>query len=331
MYQHLEAVLDRVKISDLGILDRVDEYTLYCHYLGFEPLLATGYRSFIRGEGEKADSNPSFSIFSSNKHTREYMWKDAGLGHSGDIFKLVQLLYGYSSIREAMQRVSDDFKLGYTTSVDSKKIKLHRTPDNPPEVDIRITSKPFTKPELAYWASFGITPDLLQAYKVKSLKYYWMFKHQSEPHIPNGMAFSYEVLGKYKIYQPFAQRSIKFRTNFHIQCLEGFAQLQYNSDTLIITKATKDIMTLRSLGYEAVAPRGENILVPDQFMQHLSKMYPTILILFDNDMKHKGFEYPQRKIYVPKSSKTKDISDFRKAYGHQAAKDLMNGLIHLPV
>lgn len=329
MYEPLEAALDKVKLSDLGILDRVDEYTLYCHYLGFEPLLSTGYRSVIRMEGSKADSNPSFSIYSSNKKDREYMWKDAGLGESGDIFKLIKLLLGYVNNREVYQRISNDFNLGYfTPEVSTPKIVKHARPTNPPETDIRICSKPFTKQDLAYWASFGVSPELLQAYKVKSIKYYWLFKHQVDPIVPQGLAFSYEVLGKYKIYQPFAPRMYKFRNNYTIQCLEGFAQLQYNSDTLIITKATKDVLTLRALGYEAVAPRGENILVPDQFMNHLSKMYSRIVILFDNDMKHKGDEYNHPKIYVPLSSRTKDISDFRKAYGHKSTVELMERLIN---
>lgn len=331
MYDPLDSLLDRVKLSDIGILDRVDEYTLYCHYLGFKPLLSTSYRSFIRKEGQKADSSPSFSIFNSIKNNREYMWKDAGIGDSGDIFKLIRMMHGYTTTQQALAKVSEDFKLGYHVGTQQEKITLHPRPNNPPETVIRIHSRDFNKKDLDYWNAYGINPDILALHKVKALKYYWLFEHQPEPFIPYGMAYSYEVLSKYKIYQPHAPKQFKFRNNYDIRCLEGFAQLQYTSDTLIITKATKDIMTLRGMGYEAVAPRGENILIPNEFMAHFERKYDRIFILFDNDMKHKGDEYHHPKIYVPLSSMAKDISDFRKAYGPFKTRELMKRLIDTPL
>lgn len=320
----LEDLVNRYIISESSILERVDEYTLYCKYLGFEPLLRTKYRSFIRTK----DSDPSFSLFESKKHDKEYFWKDSGIGDSGDIFKLIKIRFGYVNNKEVFQRINLDFNLGFGVGPPperSSKIILYNKPDNKPATNIKIQSKPFTKADLEFWASFGISQETLILYKVKSIRYYWTHDFQEVPKAPKGLCFAYEVLGKYKLYQPYMPL-YKFRNNFTEQCLEGFAQLTYQSDTLIITKSTKDVMVLREFGYDAVSPRGESTAVPEEFMRHFRKKYKRIFILFDNDMKHRGDVYPERKVYVPIKSGCKDISDFRKMYGPKSTKDLLNSI-----
>lgn len=324
--QDFEDIINSYKLSEASILERVDEYTLYCKYLGFEPRLRTKYHSITR-TGD-VDSDPSFSLFISKKGDKEYFWKDNGTGDSGDIFKLIKIKFGYKTSSDVYKRIDFDFKLGFGTGTPppETKIVLNSAPDVRPEMRIRIQSRDFNQRELLYWASFGITAQTLARYRVKALKYYWTHDFQEAPTAPRNLAFSYEVLGKYKIYQPFTPR-VKFRNDLTEKCLEGFAQLQYKSDILIITKSTKDIMLLAEFGYEAVSPRSENTPVPDPFLRYFHKRYKKVLILFDNDMKHRGDMYQEPKIYVPASSGEKDISDFYKAYGKQLTKDLLNTII----
>lgn len=268
-------------------------------------------------------------MFETKKPNREYFWKDSGIGESGDIFKLIQIRYGLSSIREAYLKVDYDFQLGFSKNEPPKenKLILNVLENRKPACKISIKSKEFTSADYGFWASFGITAKTLQKYRVKSLQYYWLYEFQTDPYVPKNLAYAFEVLKHYKIYQPFIP-GFKFRNNLHEQCLEGFAQLTYTTDTLIITKATKDIMLLDELGIEAVSPRSENTPVPDQFLKHFYKKYKNILVLFDNDMKHRGDLYQAPKIYVPTESGTKDISDFRKRYGHKETKDLLQKLIY---
>lgn len=322
--EDFEDLLNRYVLCDAAILERVDEYTLYCKYLGFEPMLKTKYSSFIR----TGDPDPSFSMFDSNKAGREYFWKDNGIGEAGDIFKLIRMMFGLNSTADAYRKIDHDFQLGFNTEgpPPENKIILNSLKDRKPETRIRIQSKPFTVKDLTYWASFGITLPTLERYKVKSLRYFWMSDFQEFPQVPKNLSFAYEVLKKYKIYQPLMP-SYKFRNDFHEQCLEGFAQLTYQSDTLIITKSNKDIMTLRELGYEAVSPRSENTPVPEPYMRHFAQKYPKRYVLFDNDMKHRGDMYQEPKVYVPLNSGTKDISDFRKAYGAKLTKELLQTII----
>lgn len=272
--------------------------------------------------------DPSFSMFESNKPDREYFWKDNGIGDAGDIFKLVQIMFGLKDKKEVYKKIDHDFDLGFSSGQPPAEHKLitNTLHDNKPETRIRIQSKPFTDKDLAFWSSFGISHTTLVRYKVKSLRYFWMNDFQEVPQAPRNLAFAFEVLSKYKIYQPHMP-SYKFRNDFHEQCLEGFAQLTYSSDTLIITKSTKDVMVLREMGYEAVSPRSENTPVPEPFLRHFAQKYPKRYVLFDNDMKHRGDIYQEPKIYVPSSSGQKDISDFYRAYGPKLTKELLQTII----
>lgn len=319
-----EDIVNRLILSDMAILERVDEYTLYCRYLGFEPMLKTKYPSLVRAK----DNDPSFSIFESLKPDREFFWKDNGIGDSGDIFKLIRLRFGLKDTRDVYRKIDHDFQLGFTTGTPPPENKIvHNTlGDKKPEVHIRIQSKPFTTADYKFWDSFGVTPATLQLYKVKSLQYYWMHDFQEVPKVPRNLAFAYEVLGKYKIYQPHMPL-FKFRNDFTEKCLEGFAQLTYKTDTLVITKSTKDVMVLREFGYDAVSPRSENTMVPEPYLKYFHTRYKKIYILFDNDMKHRGDKYQEPKIYVPIASKEKDVSDFRRAFGPQTTRDLLNTII----
>lgn len=324
--EDFEDIVNSLILSDNSILERIDEYTLYCKYLGFEPRLRTKYQSIIRTKD--IDSDPSFSLFLSTKKEREYFWKDNGNGDSGDIFKLIRIKYGYKNNTQVYQKIDFDFKLGFKTKSPppENKIILHHLPDIRPELRIRIKSQDFTKKDLDFWSSFGITLRTLMLYKVKSVKYYWMHDFQEVPKTPRGLAYSYQVLDKIKLYQPHTP-IMKFRNDFHEQCLEGFAQLSYMTDTLIITKSTKDVMLLHEFGYDAVSPRSENTPIPSPFLAWFHVKYKKVLVLFDNDMKHRGDLYQEPKIYVPITSGQKDISDFYKAYGHQLTKDLLNTII----
>src|SRR5665213_954240 len=108
----LESIVNRFVLSDMAILERVDEYTLYCHYLGFQPLLRTRYKSSIRTGN--SDDSPSFSIFTAKFPDREYAWIDSGgRRNSGGIFDLSMLLHGHPTNREAWQKVDVDTKLGF--------------------------------------------------------------------------------------------------------------------------------------------------------------------------------------------------------------------------
>lgn len=312
-------MLDDLITSYEELLERVDEYSLYCFYLGFAPELDMSYRSPLRNN----DLNPSWDLYVSKyAKNREFLWKDKGMGVHGDIFKLVKLLYGFTTTWQVLAKIKGDFGLGPEVAA-QKKLILYSAPTPSPEVDIRIKGRAFDRFDLNWWKHWNVTKPLLEEYSGVGLKYYWKYINQESPMFPKDPAYGFNVMGKYKLYFPFERREYKFRTDMTERELEGFQQLRYNSPLLIITKSLKDIMCLRSFGYEAVSPRGESTMVPEEFMTHFQERYTFIVTLMDNDGKHKAAEYPCPELHIPLSSGTKDPSDFNKKYGPQETANLL--------
>lgn len=303
------------------LLQHVDEYTLYCHYLGYEPEIKLNYSSPLR----EGDDSPSFGIFPSRKSNREFFWKDAGgYGDSGDIFKLIKLLFGYQTKVEVISRVLSDFGLGPCVPKRDKIVMA--VPQIKSDADIRIRIRNFSTEDLVYWNTFNITETILNRYRTSSLYCYWINPSQRVPVFTSGLSFVYRVYDKYQLYFPFKEKSKKFRNDLQDRHVMGMEQLTF-SDTLIITKSMKDVMCLRSYGYDAISPRSENTPLPEQAFTWFNERYKNIYVMFDNDMKHRGEWYPYKQIYVPIETGSKDISDFTRDYSPQAASELLKLLI----
>lgn len=328
--------MDYKTFTELDILERVDEYSLYCHYLGYEIDIGGSYPvpdtlRFFNKMGP--DRHKSFGVFerrTGGNLPHELLWKDQAGGFTGDIFELVRRVFGYGTRYEAMQRILADFGIGDTPTSQSilpanNIPKRYATP-----IEIQIKSKPWTTRDLLYYDRYNIDQNILDRYNTTVLHYYWMTAAQRKPFLCRGMGFAYRIFNKYQLYFPYAiSKDEKFRNDWDELCVPGFAQLQHNSDLCIITKAYKDVMCLRSFGYEAVAPRSENILLPEECIGFLKRKYKKILVLFDNDGKHKGDEYEFNKIFVPKLIETdKDPSDFCDNHGEIEARKMLKSIIY---
>lgn len=327
----LDRVVRRYLLTDMAILERVDEYTLYCKYLGFQPQLRTKYKSRIRTEN--SDDSPSFSIFASNKPDREYFWKDSGgRGNAGDIFKLIMLIKGYATIRQVYEKIDVDFNLGFGSKEPPEpKIVQYLPPIDLP-AHISIKSKPFGVAELAYWSKFGVDQNQLTRYRTHNVDLYWMAKEQVCGNTPvSKLCFAYQIVDRYQLYQPYAKPEVKFRQNLTDRDLHGFHQLRYESDTLVITKARKDVMCLDAhaeIKAEFVAPRSENTPIAAEYLRFLETKYKRIITLFDNDGKHRRDFYPgYTHTEIPVATGSKDPAEFREHNGPNQFIHLINELI----
>lgn len=314
--------LDTLMYSETDILERVDEYTLYCQYLGYNPLIGGKYSSPLR----PGDTDPSFGIYI-RKHgvaNTEFMWKDAGLGLHGNIFDLVARMFNINTL-QARWKVSNDNNLG-AMPVGCTKVQLFE-PEYISDIWIRIVSRPFTKADLQYWKKYNVTVDILRRYNATSLSMYWLRAEQTVPTYPKGLGFAYRIWDKYQLYFPHAEKKNKFRNNWTELCVPGFLQLTYTSPLCIVTKAYKDVMCLASLGYEAIAPKSESTMLPEECIKHLQRKFTKVVTLFDNDGKHKAAEYPFPELHVPLESGTKDISDYCDKYGPDKTRELLTQLL----
>ncbi len=324
-------MLDYLLYTEQEILERVDEYTLYCSYLEFEPLIGAKYESPIRvALGKNPDSSPSFGVYERKMGhgAHEFMWKDQGAGVHGDIFDLVKIVCGFTGRRKAMQQVLIDS--GILEGEKSKPMIDFSTAKYQGFADITITSRKFSNAERHYWDKINVGEALLSEYLTTAVKMYWLYEDQVAPRFPKGMCFAYRMWDKYQLYFPQEEKKRKFRTDFNEACVPGFLQLRYKNPLLIITKSFKDVICLRSFGYEAVAPRGEHTMLPPEFLDFIKSRYERVLILFDNDGKHKGAEYPYRNIFVPRvMDDDKDTTDFCCNHGVRETAEMLRSITNV--
>ena len=93
-------------------------------------------------------------------------------------------------------------------------------------------------------------------------------------------------------------------------------------------------MVLRALGQDAIAPKAENILIPDFILTELSKHYKHIVMLLDADSAGvKGAsKYPYPSIWLPilkynENNTLKDVADYVKVFGIDYTKTLLFNLL----
>lgn len=310
-------------LGEEDILQRVDEYSLYSFYLGYDPDPFTKYKSPVRSD----DDNPSFGVFHAKRMVgREFAWKDQAMGVSGDIFRLLMYLYGYPNKSAAVRRIASDFGLGPKLPDTERIVRSIALVKEPTE--IRVIHRKWQAYDLKWWAQYYINQMVLDSYQVRPISCYWVYPSQKVPKFPGkGIGYDYPVGKRHKLYFPMENKDFKFRNDMTEQELEGFQQLTFSTSTLVITKSLKDVMLLREFGYDAVAPRGENTLIDEHYLRYLETRYTAIYTLFDNDGKHKGDHYPYPLLQVPVHSGQKDPTDFCKRYGPQATRELLQQLI----
>lgn len=95
----------------------------------------------------------------------------------------------------------------------------------------------------------------------------------------------------------------------------------------------KDLLVLKVLGYNAIAPQGESTGIPTKIMDYLWSCFDNIVVMYDNDeagvisMEKFIIENPGvSPIFLPKDAE-KDISDHIELYGVLETEKLMKKLV----
>lgn len=316
-------------LSQKAILDRVSEFDLWVYYLG-HCTLGKAFNSPLR-----KDKRPSAVLFLASNN--KILMKDFATGEVLDIFKFLEA-QGYEYM-DVLLKIDSDFRLGFSPSryqaVQNKPVISDFRPEYKKTFShIMIKRKEWDKKSLNYWKQYEIDPATLHEFKVSNLECFWVSKDKNiylyESKHP---MFCYEFgAQKYKIYRPY-EANYRFVTNVDNDIMQGMDQLPWVGQTLIITKALKDVMVLHILGLESVAVQGETSFPSERIMDRLKSRFEKILVLFDNDVPgiagaSKFCEkYNLSSIIIPKESDCKDIADYIKTYGLEKAKNLIECLI----
>lgn len=300
-------------ITKEDVLKTTSEYTIFCDILGYQPVINKLYNSPLR-----VDPRPSFGIFIAR--TGKLLYKDLGTGDSGDCFKLASILSS-TSVTKVLREL-------YNKSLRIKSI-IYTPIVNTTETEIAVHPIPFTEQGLNYWGLHGISVATLNKFNVEEIDKFWINGQARGWKTKNNLLFSYSIYNKYKIYKPL-DREYRFVNNCSIYEIQGWEQLDYTKDTVIITKSLKDIMLLHELGYTAIAPGGEGQSLPEEALEILRKNFKYIIVFYDKDKaglittKKMLKKNPDFGFMFTYNKEAKDITDFYVLFGKPKTVELLS-------
>lgn len=246
---------------------------------------------------------------------------------------VAMLATGYS-YPDILYKIESDFNLSNLKLEDKNRLVLEAEVIKPPEVkpaDIKVRLMPFTAKDLAYWGQFGITPSILEYYNIKRIDRAWINNEMWYMNNDDDPCYRYKEKDKFKLYKPLGDKRTKFRTSFYGGILEGYTQLPLYGTKLVITKGTKDVMTLHSLGINAVAVRSENTPISENAYEILKNRFTKLYLWFDADEAgFNGAKKMSEKYNIPflqhDFSLGKDPSDIYKNHGKEKLKEICKQL-----
>lgn len=272
------------------------------------------------------DHHPTASFYKNKKG--DLIFHDFGSGFHGNFIKVVMEKYqlGYY---EALRAIAQDFHYvaGTNLTIRREPPKIRKSDTEYKEkqdTSIQIEYQDFTKSDMEYWNSFGISEKTLRKYKVCSCKNVFLNGNYFTSYSTRNPAYGYYGGKKnnvelWRIYFP-KQRNFRFLSNWNSKLIQGMWQLDRDANHVFITKSLKDTMLLHESGFNACAPNGETIVLQPQQYNRLRNLYSNIIVFYDNDKAgiENAIHYKEQygcKCMIIKSEYAKDISDLYKAIG----------------
>lgn len=316
-------------LYNVGIYDweniltkRYSALDIFRFYIGYKVEINKPFNSPLR-----VDNNPSFELFVTKE--KDIMYKDFGNGDAGDWIKFVQTMYGLTR-REAVIKTFIDLML-YDNKVPDSPILIEYEKRNCSTIGIKLAS--LRQSDIDYWKQFNISTILLNMYNVVPISTVWIDNIQAANRNGQDLMYAYLINRKIKIYRPLQPKKKRWTGNADSSCIFGYEQLPEYGDLVIITKALKDIMTLRSFGYFAIAANSETSVLKESIIKDLQDRFKKIVVLLDNDeagintARKYHDKYNLKYVIIPIKYECKDISDFVKKYSIEKTEELLTKLI----
>lgn len=319
------------------LLSRVSEKDIYEYYLQ-ESIKSN---QFYKCPFHK-DTNPSLGV--KLMPSGMLIHRCFGCGERGSAINFVSKLFNQST-QESIKQIYRDLNLSLGGPVSSPITTRKRvesigftTEDN---TILLPYAQPFCIVDFNYWSQYYISLETLLKYSISSCKKVVIKKLKEEKLVlfaeysNTNPIYSYEINGKYKIYRPLNPTKYgKWISTTKAEDIQGLSQLPSKGDLLIITSSMKDLLVLKTLGYNAIALGGEGNRIPAKILDYLYACFREILVFYDND--EAGINYGKKfsseigsdYIHIPLEYKEKDISDFIARYKMDQTRCLLKELIN---
>jgi hypothetical protein len=308
------------------ILARVSEEQLWRRYCTNFKQIGRPFLSELYN-----DTTPSCYVFA---YGNRLIYKDFGANVNYDIIGYIQTKY-IVSFKEALRIIASDFFLGPGIGQLPNKVVTCPEPTTPHKKSvIEVIKQGYTLYDKEYWGQYYIDLTLLFKYNIYSAKKIYLIKPEKTitfDYSKNNPIYAYEFVHEgstyYKIYKPLAEKRYKFLFNGFKECIEGFDQLPPEGDLLVITKAMKDVLVYRTLGYNAISLQGEGNTLDETTAEKIEKRFKKILVNYDPDetgikgatqiTERYGFPH----FFIPEE---KDLSDYIKKNGKDKTKEMLD-------
>lgn len=288
-------------------------------------------------EDNKASCNIYF-----DRRNGNYKMKDFGNdSYSGDCFFFVGQLKGLDcnnpvDFVEILETIDRDLGLGLIagnpipvtrTSYRTEKLISEETPEKESK-PYQFREQKFPLAELMYWQQYGITPEILELYKVCSLRDFQSETADGTPFTYTSSVaepmYGYKSKRYIKLYRPFSKTRFLYGGSFGENYCFGLEQLPAKGDTLFITGGEKDVMAMAAHGFHAICFNSETVTIPPTLIYKLTFRFKHIILLYDTDKTGKESARKQEKqleefgvkrllLPLPGTKEEKDISDYFKA------------------
>jgi len=301
--------------ESVDIYSQISEIEIYSRILGYIPNDRIAYKSPFSN-----DKNPSLRF----KQTRDHlMWKCFSSGKSGSAVGLVAELRGGLSFAEAVKYIRENFNLSgvyVKQAVVEVKERI---------IEVELFHTP-PKSFYDYWNSHCVTKEILDQYDIKPAKRVWLDNKLVVSYRDTNPIIRYRINGKYKIYQPFS--NYKWMSTTKASDIQGYRQLPETGNVVVISKAMKDVLVWRVLGFWAVSLCSETANLPERLIDDLRSRFKHVVCILDNDdagiktMERYNQETGIPYAFIDKSLGYKDIADYIRDKGLQETVNLINSL-----
>lgn len=308
-------------------MGRVSQKDILAHYFGVTSL------PVLMKSPLRKDEHPSFRFYTYDGD--KILYKDFATGESGDILSLMQKMYNIS-FGQLMRKIGREVSFHHVTvkcSADGNG-SYTRKPS-----DIRVTVRKWKDYDIAYWASYGVSPEMLRMAEVYPISHKIVYKDGNRYVFPaekHAYVFVERKEGNitFKIYQPFS-KAWKWTTNNNASVVGLWTKLPESGDILCICSSLKDALCIwGNVGIPAIYVQSETTNMSDTAQKVLRSRFKRICVCFDNDepgirdadkfSRQTGFE----NIRLPYFNGGKDISDAYKALGKEKFLKMIKPLFY---
>lgn len=261
------------------ILKSVSEEQIFSYYMNIDVNFKKKYTNPFRD-----DTHPNcfFKVSKSGiLYFVDYGYPDNSYLNAVEV---VMMRYG-CSYRKALSHIKTDLLCNFAANSKQiiQKTVINKEAFNTSSTEIKISLTKFKQSDVDYWESFGVTKETLKRYNVRKVDKVWINDRLWYLYNDLDPCYRYKEKNRFKLYRPLATKKNKFRSNLYGGILEGYTQLPDSGNTLIITKSSKDVMTLASLGFNAVAVRSESTPLSENAYNILKERFKKIFLWFDPD------------------------------------------------